>query len=208
MADETVLTTAAAGEAATTAPAPAAPATPAPAGAAPAEVKDAPASSKDAEGDKDKAGAPEKYEFKLPEGVELNEALVKDFEPLARELKLSQEGAQKLVDLYIKASTDAVKATTDYWQNLQTEWTNTTKADKEYGGVNLNANIAIAKKAIEAFGAPELTAALNATGVGNHPEVVRFFYRVGKAVADDKVTFGKPASAPRDPAKILFPNQN
>ena len=29
--------------------------------------------------------------------------------------------------------------------------------------------------------APELMAALEETGMGNHPEFVRFFYRVGKA---------------------------
>src|SRR5262245_60440079 len=47
-----------------------------------------------------KPGAPEKYEFKAPEGVTLDTGLVNDFTPLAKELGMSQDAAQKVVDLY------------------------------------------------------------------------------------------------------------
>ena len=208
---ETVLT-----EATTTAPAPAAApvaaaapaATPPSPVAAPEDAKAAPEGSKDAKGDKDKVGAPEKYEFKAPEGIKLDEAVLGEFTPLAKEMGLTQESAQKLVDLYAKIQTTNSEATAKAWADLQADWTSKTKTDKEFGGEKLMENVSIAKKAIEAFGTPGLSEALEATGVGNHPEIVRFFYRVGKAVGNDKLSFGKAGGQAPDIAKRLFPNQN
>lgn len=174
-----------------------------------AEGEGASDKSKDGKTDKAKDGAPEKYEFKLPEGAQLDEALVGEFTPLAKELNLSQDQAQKLVDLYAKTQGAAQKSVADHWDNLNKEWQGKVNSDKEYGGADLDKNVAIAKKAIDAFGTPELKDALNLTGVGNHPEVVRFFYRVGKAISDDKFdTATGKSNAPVDAAKLLFPNQN
>ncbi|ECV7263739.1 TPA: peptidase, partial [Salmonella enterica subsp. enterica serovar Strathcona] len=44
-------------------------------------------------------GAPEKYAFTAPEGQELDTSALAQFEPVARELNLTQEQAQKLVDV-------------------------------------------------------------------------------------------------------------
>jgi len=179
------------------------------AGAKPAEGEGASDKSKDGKTDKAKDGAPEKYEFKFPEGVQADEALLGEFTPLAKELGLNQEGAQKLVDLYAKAQGQAMKTVTDHWDNLNKEWVGKVNSDKEYGGADLDKNVAVAKLAIDKFGTPELKEALNLTGVGNHPEVVRFFYRVGKAISDDKFDTGNgKADVTKDPAKLLFPNQN
>lgn len=175
--------------------------------AKPEDAKAAPEGSKDAKGDKDKVGAPEKYEFKAPEGVKLDEAVLGEFTPLAKEMGLTQENAQKLVDLYAKVQAANSEASTKAWADLQAEWTNKTKTDKEFGGEKLMENVSIAKKAIEAFGTPELSEALTVTGVGNHPEFVRFFYKVGKEIGNDKLSFGKAGGQAPDPAKILFPNQ-
>lgn len=174
-----------------------------------AEGEGASKKAEDGKADKAKEGAPEKYEFKLPEGAQVDEALLGKFTPLAKELNLSQEGAQRLVDLYTEAQGQAMKTVTDHWANLNQEWVGKVNSDAEYGGADLDKNVAIAKKAIDAFGTPELKDALNLTGVGNHPEIVRFFYRVGKAISDDKFDTGNAkTNAPRDAAKLLFPNQN
>ncbi len=42
------------------------------------------------------------YEFQAAEGVELDTEALKEFEPVARELNLTNEQAQKLVDAYPK----------------------------------------------------------------------------------------------------------
>src|SRR5262245_7608247 len=46
-------------------------------------------------------GAPEKYEaFKVPDGFEITEAANKEIDTLFRDIGLSQEAGQKLVDFY------------------------------------------------------------------------------------------------------------
>jgi len=166
--------------------------------------------SKNAEGDKEKKGAPEKYEFKAPDGVQLDEALVGEFTPIAKELNLDNAQAQKLVDLYTKTRAADTQKLYDAWAQTHEKWSGEAKADKEIGGANFEANVAIAKKAINEpslGGGKALVEALNLTGAGNHPEVIRFFYRVGKLMSDDKFDTGKGQSnSSEDKAKALYPS--
>ncbi len=148
------------------------------AGAAPA--------GKTAEGaPQDKAqesAVPEAYaEFTVPEGVQLDPTMVTEFQATAKDLKLSQAQAQKLVDLQSKA----VKAQVEQIATIRTGWQAAAKADKELGGATYDANLAVALKGIEAHGTPELQEFLRATGVSQHPEMIRLFYRLGKLVAED-----------------------
>jgi hypothetical protein len=171
---------------------------------------DADEESKDAKSDDDEdSGAPENYgDFELPEGMELDEKAMEQFVPIAKELELSQEQAQKLVTLYsnqIKAQVDAQEET---YSTIRTDWVKEVKADKEIGGEKFNENVATAREAVKTFGSDELTDMLNTTGLGDHPAVVKFFYKVGKAMKDDSMIKGGRPPAPKDRAKVLFPNQN
>jgi len=147
---------------------------------------------------------PESYEFQMPEGVEIDQDAVQEFSGLAKELKLDQANAQKVADIAVKM----MAKQTEQHQNLVTSWTEQTKADKEFGGDRLNENLAVAKKALDAFGTPELRDVLNMTGLGNHPEVIRAFYRAGKAISEDRFISGSPKGAEVDPARRLFPSMN
>ncbi|HDX9033768.1 TPA: hypothetical protein ROV54_002825, partial [Staphylococcus aureus] len=89
-------------------------------------------------------GAPEKYEFQAGEGVELDAEALKDFEPVARELNLTNEQAQKLVDAYPKILAGVQQRQADAWQAQTEEWAATVKADKEIGGDKLTANLGVA----------------------------------------------------------------
>lgn len=151
-------------------------------------------------------GAPEKYEaFKLPEGVEADPAALEAFMPLAKELNLSQEQAQKLVDFQAANVAKAAKAQQDVWTETNEKWVADAKADPEIGGVKFDENVADAKKFIKAFGTPELFEALAFTGAGNHKEFIRMAARAYKAIGEDKiVTAGNPAGGKKAPAQILF----
>ncbi len=181
-----------------------------PAGGKKPEGEGAADKSKDAEGDKEKKGAPEKYEFKVPDGVALDETLVAEFTPVAKELGLDNASAQKLVDLYTKTRAADTQKLYDAWTQTHEKWVGEAKADKEFGGVNFDANVAIAKKAMTAAvlgGGEKLVEALNVTGAGNHPEVIRFFYKVGKLMSDDKFDTGRSQSnSAGDKAKALYPS--
>lgn len=164
--------------------------------------------AKPAEGDKPEEGkaegAPEAYEFKAPEGQELDQAAVEAFTPIAKELNLSNEQAQKLVDLYaaqIKGQQDAYNAVRD-------GWVSSVKNDPEIGGAKLEGNLAVAAKAIDQFGGPELRQALNETGVGDNPAIVKFMIKVGRAISEDNFprgSSGDPGGG-KSPAEILYPS--
>lgn len=146
------------------------------------------------------------YEFELPENYEFDADIATDLKAFAKEKNLSKDEAQKLVDLGVKMRVKEAEA----FQNVQQQWVEQVKSDKEIGGAQLDQNIAVAKQALDAFGTPELRNLLNSTGFGNHPEVVRAFYKIGKAISEDKLVSGgnRPKPATKDAAKTLFPNQS
>lgn len=152
----------------------------------------------DKQGDKGEAktGAPESYDFKAPEGVEqLDTQLVETFTPLAKELGLSNEQAQKLVDLAPQLQQRMVQQQAEAWGKQLEAWVGEVKADKDIGGNNLPATMASAQKVMQQFGTPELKAALEQTGMGNHPELVRLFAKVGKAMGEDSFVAGGKSSS-------------
>lgn len=147
---------------------------------------------------------PEKYEFQFAQGEQVDPKVVEAYSAVAKELKLSQADAQKMLTTMAPAFRQSVEA-----QQAQavTAWAESSKADKEFGGTALEANLAVAKSALEAFGSPELRSLLEQTGLGNHPEVIRLFYRAGKSISQDRlVTGSRNVAAPSDPAKTLYPN--
>lgn len=151
---------------------------------------------------KDKPAAPEKYEFSAPEGQELDANALAVFEPIAKELGLSQEQAQKLVDLYPQIQQQQAEA----WSKQVADWGEQVKADKEIGGDKFNASVGAAQRALDQFGNTELREYLNASGLGNHPALVRFCAKVGKAMAED--TFVVPGQGgQRSAADILYGNK-
>lgn len=147
---------------------------------------------------------PDSYDLKMPEGVQLDSAAAEEFTAIAKELKLDQAAAQKLADIGAKMATRQAEA---HAQLVET-WTEQVKTDKEIGGDKLDQNLGIARKAIDTFGTPELKALLNSTGLGNHPEVVKLAFKVGKAISEDRFVQGSPKGADTDMAKKLFPNMN
>lgn len=183
---------------------------PAPEGKPAAPAKD-PEGDKAAEKDKakepekkdEKPVVPEKYEFKAPEGVEqLDPQALAVFEPIAKELGLSQEQAQKLVDIYPQIQQQQAEA----WSKQVTDWGDQVKADKEIGGDKLTASVGQAQKALDQFGTPALREYLESSGLGNHPELVRAFAKVGKMMSEDKIIMPNQGGQ-RSAADVLYGNK-
>jgi len=166
--------------------------------------------SEDDKDDEDKdEGAPDQYEFKMPEGMEeaLDEDTAKEFSEVAKELGLTQDQAQKVVDVQVGLMNRIGEKLQGEWSTLQEEWRADAKSDKEFGGEKFQENLGYAVKAIDTFGSEALKEALEVTGMGNHPELVRFCISVGKMIGEDGVmSGGKGNSQERDPAKTLFPD--
>lgn len=149
-------------------------------------------------------GAPEKYEFKPADGQQIDETALKEFEPIARELNLNQEQAQKFVDLYAsKILPQLQQQQVEKWTQQTEQWAADVKSDKEIGGDNMTANVGLAQKAFDQFGTPELKEYLNTTGLGNHPEIIRAFMKVGKAMSEDSMVMTNN-SGQRSAAEVLY----
>lgn len=177
----------------------------APAGAAPAAAQ-----PPDADGKPPvvPTAAPENYDFKAPEGVSLNAEVVGEFAAFAKEKNLSQEDAQKFVDFGAKAVQRANAQTLENLTQIQTQWLSDARADKEYGGDALDENMAAANNAVATYGTPELTKMLKESKLGNHPEVIRFFYRVGKTLKPDSAVPGGTKPDVRNDGQRLYSNSN
>lgn len=166
-----------------------------------------PAAAADTKTDDTKATepqVPESYDLQMPDGIELDKASAEEFTTIAKELKLDQAAAQKLADIAAKQAQRQVEAHT----KLVESWVEQVKADKDIGGDKLEENLGIARKALDTFGTPELRDVLNASGLGNHPEVIKAFVKAGKAISEDKFVPGAPKGSDTDPARKLFPNMN
>ena len=95
----------------------------------------------------------------------------------------------------------------DAFNQQLNDWLDESKADKEFGGDAFDENAAIAKAGLNAFGSQEFKDLLDNTGLGNHPEVIRFMVKVGSLVQEDSPGNGNGASTKTDdPVSILYPN--
>lgn len=172
-----------------------------------AKAGDPPADGAKPDGEQAKPqGAPEKYEFKVPEGVQLDDRAQTAFSEVAKELNLTQEAAQKVLD---KMGPVIAGRHAEALTQAKAQWVEAAQTDKEYGGEKLAENLSVAKKALDTFGTPELRTLLNESGLGNHPEIIRAFFRAGKAISEDKFVpaTGDGPKGAKDPAKALYPNQ-
>jgi hypothetical protein len=151
--------------------------------------------------------APEAYELKAPDGMELESTALGEFTAIAKELKLSPADAQRLADVAVGLQRRQAEA---HAKTVQ-DWVAASKGDKEFGGDAFDASLASAKKALETFGSPELTELLDGTGMGNHPSVIRFFVKLGKEISENRfVSAGSraPTAAGQSLAKALYPSMN
>lgn len=183
-------------------------------GATPAESATVGTEAKTGEGQTEKTdakpvGVPEEYEFKMPEGLALDSAAVEKFEPIFKEMKLSQDQAQVLAERYAEHVQGIQKAQADAHRQQVEGWVSNVKADPEIGGKAMEENVIFAKKALGKYGTPELTAILDQTGFGNHPELVRAFCRIGKAMSEPTTIYtGGTANEQTPVEKIMYPTMN
>lgn len=151
---------------------------------------------------------PDRYDLKAPEGMELDAALLEKASPLFRELRLTGDQAQKLSDLYADKLAETRRAQLDAWNGLLDGWRSAARADPEIGGSKFDENVGAARDALARFGTAELRKALDQYGMGNHPEMIRFCYRVARALSEDRLVDGRPVGGETDRARTLYPGMN
>lgn len=155
---------------------------------------------------------PETYaDFTMPEGVEVDAAMLGEFNAVAKELGLTQAQAQKLVDLQTKAAAAGETGRGEQLQKMieaqQNAWANEVKNDPELGGAKFDQTISTAVKAVSTFFGDDFRTLLNESGIGNHPALVRGMHKIGLALSEDKLVIpGSDSSVTenKSAANVLF----
>jgi len=144
-----------------------------------------------------KQGAPDNYEFnsKVADAPqELDSEVLTAFGDVAKELDLPQEDAQKVLD---KVAPVIQERQAKMLEQVRADWASESQSDEEFGGEALTENLNVAKQALDAFGTDAFKSLLQETGFGNHPEIIRFMYRAGKAISEDSYVGNSQGANPR-----------
>lgn len=126
---------------------------------------------------------PDKYDFKLPEGYVLNEKLVEQFTPIAKELKLTNDQANKLAQLHI-AQQQEEEATRDREHKA---WIDQLHADKDLGGANFDETKKHLKAGLSAFFDDTAISLLVETKFIDFPPLIKGFVKLGKALTEESL---------------------
>jgi hypothetical protein len=129
----------------------------------------------------------EDIKLNFPDGVVVDKELVEKFTPLAKEFGLKNDQAQKLVDMYVERNKAQQTAVTEAWTGQQKEWAAANRADKDIGGQAYDANVEMARSAIDRFGGDVLRKEIDALGIGDNPALLKAWVAVGKAMSPDHV---------------------
>ncbi|OYN06993.1 hypothetical protein CI653_10060 [Acinetobacter baumannii] len=142
-------------------------------------------------GEQPPAEQPIQYtEFTMPEGYSMNPDDSKVLQELGQQFKMPQEAVQKLVDLGVQMQQRQIQEQ----QKTILSWLDAAKADKEYGGENLEKNLLTAQRAFSLPRGDEISKILYMSGLGNHPAVIGFMTEVGKLLEPDNMTHGRGAN--------------
>lgn len=160
------------------------------------------------------AAAPERYELATPEGMDLDEAMLAEFTPVARELGLSNAQAQSLADAYARRMQAMAAGHLEGWNRQTDRLAEAVLADREIGGgeAAFAGKRAVMKRGLAALGDAELARAVEEGRPihPNSPGLLRALYRLGRAAAEDGFAEGglaAPAagSGPQAWARSLYP---
>ena len=131
-----------------------------------------------------KIGRPEKandYQF----GDENGE--LDGFREFAHDTGLTQDQASNILKLYGDIQEEQEEAHQNGLEELRT---NTTMELQKEWGKNYDGKMDYAKRAFAQFASPELSQLMDESGMGNHPEMLRVFAKVGELMGEDSLVVG------------------
>lgn len=150
---------------------------------------------------------PGEIKLVLPVDSQLDPTVVERIAAESKARGLTQEQAQARLNEAHEAVATYAKGQQDVLDSEKKTWIESLKADKEIGGAMFDENVTLAKRAVDAFGSEGFKKALNDSGLGNHPELVRTFARIGRSIADDKlVRPGSTPAAKKSPEQVFYPD--
>lgn len=126
---------------------------------------------------------PDGYNF----GTEPGDNRLDFFKDAVHKIGLTQDQATNMLQLYAAVENEQSKASdkanADFAVESQIEL-------KREWGVDYDSKIDMAQRAFAQFATPEFSKIMDETGIGNHPELLKAFSKVGEAMGDDKLVVG------------------
>ena len=152
---------------------------------------------------------PAEYVLAMPKDSLIGKEVIDNWTKVAKEKGFDQKDAQgvlELLDSQVKAYASQQKA---QLENAPKQWVEESKADKEIGGEAFPQNVELGHRVVSKFGSPLFVEYLNKTGLGNHPELLRFCARIGRVIGDDIMIVGSTngATNEKSAADKLYPTQ-
>jgi len=145
------------------------------------------------------------YELKFEEGMELDAGLLDSFKSLAKELKLGNKAAQKLVDMVASHAQKALKEQRNKELETIAGFKKEILADPKHKELINDAQAAVRKFA----GDNEMFKELTKSWVGNHPGFVRFLASIGSHLREADMVSGSASGEggqKQDLGSILYPD--
>lgn len=126
-------------------------------------------------------GQAEEFSFTPPEGIDLDPAAVEGFRAIAKKHQLKGEAAQEVAEYGVKLFAQQKEAI----DAQVTKWAEEAKADPDLTK-GFDKNLALAESALKKYGDDTLVTLLRSSGLGNHPAIIKFCWKIGKAIAEPK----------------------
>lgn len=134
----------------------------------------------------------------LPDGIPYDEALEKAALPIAHKLGLMPGQVQGLIDFI---SAHRVAETKAALQTMQSHMAEAEEALRGEWGAGYERQLSLAARTAKRFGGDDLIGALNESGFGNNPHLVRAFAKIAGLVAEDTMkSDGSPTRPSADAA--------
>lgn len=134
----------------------------------------------------------------IPEGSSLKEADIESVKSFAKENKLTQEAAQKLLDEKASLLTDAIKHQEDAFKAQSLSWLSEIEASPSFAKDQKRA-----EAALDMFFDKDFKQMLNKTGLGNHPALFK-----GLAAIGEKTESGKFEAKPKNAVAVEKPTED
>jgi len=139
----------------------------------------------------------EEGEFKLELIEGLTEEDLKEVVEFAKENNISQQAAQKILDIKLSEKQKFEDGTKKNLANAIEQWKDAAKNDPEIGGEKFDRAIKLAELTVAHYD-KEFNDLLAKTGLGSHPLLLRFLYRVGLDLENDKLVSNPKNAAPEN----------
>lgn len=169
------------------------------------EVKDetsaATDDAKETTEDKQKTDDADKpYELKFDETINVDDSVKADLEAFGKEHGIEPDALANVVKKVAERQDEAIKEAVNTWMSESL-------SDKEFGGDAYESNIKVAAKPLQKYGTEKFVELLEQTGLNSNPEVIRFCYRIGKAMGEgDSIETTKATAEPDILTKLYGPS--